>query len=268
MTTTVLITGAQGNIGKKLRAHLSDRYTLKLLDIDSGSDPDITVIDLSRWNDRIVELFAGVDAVVHLAADPCDHKSWQELIPPNLDALTNVFVAAIKANVPRVVFASSNHTMGGYKNTVRSGRWLNTDLEPIPGTQYQGPADTDNDSTAYGAMKLFGERLGRCYAQSTGGVCISIRIGWVNRAGENRPEDLPKDADVWFKRMWLSTRDMGQLLEQSITTARPSGSFFVVNGMSNNEGMVWDIEYTGKVLGYSPQDGLTLDLKDKNCLRL
>lgn len=268
MTTTVLITGAQGNIGKKLRGHLSGLYKLKLLDMSSGGDSDITVIDLSQWDDRIPELFSGVDAVVHLAADPYDNKSWLELMPPNLDALNNVFVAAIKARVPRVIFASSNHAMGGYKNIQRSGRWLSTELEPKPGTQYNGPADTQNDSTPYGAMKLCGERLGLCYAQSAGGVCIAVRIGWVNRAGENRPEDLPTEADIWFKRMWLSTRDMCQLMEQAIIVPQSPGSFVVVNGMSDNEGMVWDIEYTRQVLGYLPKDGLTLDLKDKNCVRI
>jgi nucleoside-diphosphate-sugar epimerase len=261
MIKTVLITGAQGNIGKKLRAHLSDRYTLKLLDINSGGDPDITVMDLSKWDDRILGLCSGVDAIVHLAADPYDNKSWLELMPPNLDALNNIFIAAVKAQVPRVIFASSNHTMGGYKDTERKGRWLTTELEPKPGTEYEGPGDTLNDSTPYGAMKLCGERLGLCYAQSTTGVCIAIRVGWVNRAGENRPEDLPEEANTWFKRMWLSTRDMCQLMEQSITVPKPPGTFLVVNGMSDNEGMVWDIDYTHKVLGYSPQDGLTSDFK-------
>jgi hypothetical protein len=58
--------------------------------------------------------------------------------------------------------------------------------------------------------------------------------------------------------MWLSTRDLGQLFECCITTEKEPGSSMLVNGMSNNEGMVWDIEETRRRLGYEPQDGLTL----------
>ncbi|RTL39180.1 MAG: NAD(P)-dependent oxidoreductase [Candidatus Melainabacteria bacterium] len=256
---TVLITGAAGNIGTKLRRHLHGRYTLRLLDINGGDpdeSPEIIPIDLSTWSDALLELFAGVDAVVHLAADPHENKSWQELISPNLDALNNVFIAATKTNVPRVVFASSNHLMGGYSIETHTGRWLTTNLPPRPGTRYKTDDGEAHDSTAYGAMKLCGERLGKCYAEAAKGVCIAIRIGWVNHIGENRIEDLPSEASLWFKRMWLSTKDLCQLMEQAITVQQKPGSFFVVNGMSDNKNMVWDIESTKTLLGYEPQDGL------------
>lgn len=159
---TVLITGAAGNIGKKLRAHFGDRYTLKLLDIKPQGDPSVVVMDLSIWDDRLVELLEGVDVVVHLAADPNENKSWEELIAPNLDALNNLFIAAIKARVPRVVFASSNHAMGGYADETGDGRWLTTELEHKPGTKHEWTRGrftwtiSSLDSTAYGAMKISG----------------------------------------------------------------------------------------------------------------
>ncbi|HEY9717144.1 MAG TPA: NAD(P)-dependent oxidoreductase [Trichormus sp.] len=254
---TILITGAAGNIGKKLREHLDGRYTLKMVDIEPLGDPDISMIDLSKWDDSLVELFDGVDVVVHLAADPQANKTWEELIAPNLDALNNVFVGAIKARVPRVIFASSNHVMGGYSAGNGSGRWLTTKLEHKPGTQYESRIGECN-STPYGSMKLFGERLGKCYAEAADAVCVAIRIGWVCRIGDNRPDDLPKDAPTWFKRMWLSTPDMCRLMEQAITVALKPKTFLVVNGMSDNEGMVWNIEETKALLGYAPVDGLTL----------
>jgi nucleoside-diphosphate-sugar epimerase len=173
-----------------------------------------------------------------------------------------VFIAAIKAKVPRVVFASSNHVMGGYSRAqeieteTKTGRWLTTELEHKPGTRYETPGNEPCDSTPYGSMKLFGERLGKCYALAAGAVCIAIRLGWVNRIGNNEPEDLPAGAPVWFKRMWLSTSDMCQLMEQAITVQKDPGSFLIVNGMSDNEDMVWNIEETKRLLGYAPRDGL------------
>jgi nucleoside-diphosphate-sugar epimerase len=105
-------------------------------------------------------------------------------------------------------------------------------------------------------MKLFGERLGKSYAEANNAVCIALRLGWVNRLGANEPEDLPEGAPAWFKNMWLSTRDMCQLIECAITAPEEPGRFLVVNGMSNNAGMVWNIEDTRTALGYEPTDGL------------
>src|SRR5262249_50311329 len=73
---TVLITGAAGNLGGKLRRHLEGRYALRLLDRDPSGDPDVFAADLSQWDDRWVQHFAGADTVVHLAADPTAHQSW------------------------------------------------------------------------------------------------------------------------------------------------------------------------------------------------
>jgi NAD+ dependent glucose-6-phosphate dehydrogenase len=253
---TIVITGAAGNIGSKLRPHLTGRYELRLLDKVCFDDTAITEIDLSRWDERIVDIFRNVDAVVHLAADPYDAKGWDELIQSNLDVLNNVFIAAIKAKVPRVVFASSNHVMGGYQTRKGIGRWLDTRLDPMPGTHYTSEANVSCDSTPYAAMKLFGERLGKSYAEANDAVCIALRLGWVNRAGHNTPEDLPAEAPVWFKKMWLSTPDMCQLIERAITVPKEPGCFLVVNGMSNNAGMVWNIEDGKTSLGYEPVDGL------------
>lgn len=256
-SNSILITGAAGNIGSKLRAHLSRQYILKLIDIENRQDSGIQQADLSQWSDQLVALFRDVETVIHLAADPYDYKSWEELTPWNLDALNNVFVAAIEARVPRVIFASSNHVMGGYKSEPGTGAWLNADLPPRPGTRYEMPAGSPRDSTAYGAMKLFGERLGKCYAHAASAVCIAVRIGMVNRYSENKIEGLSEDLDPWFKRMWLSTPDLCQLVEKAISVPLPPKTFMVINGMSDNKNMVWDIENARMVLGYSPKDGVT-----------
>jgi nucleoside-diphosphate-sugar epimerase len=265
---TVLITGACGNIGRKLRPHLAGQYRLRLTDRDARGDEGIEVVDLSQSVEALVKLFEGVAAVVHLAADPNDRESWHGLVGPNLDALNNTFAACILAKVPRIVFASSNHVMGGYKDVEGDGRWLTTVLPPKPGTRYEWPLGTHHDSTPYGSMKLFGERLGLCYAQATGGVFIGVRIGWVNSLGENRPQDLPREAIGWFKRMWLSTGDMCRLMELAVSSEQAPGSFHLVNGMSDNAAMPWDIEHTFRVLGWRPKDGLTLDFKDKNLVQV
>jgi uronate dehydrogenase len=249
-TPTVLITGAAGNLGGKLRRHLEGRYALRLLDIDPRGGAAITPADLSHWDEGWLAAFNGVDVVVHLAADPTAQQIWPKLVAPNVDALVNVFLAAAESGVRRIVYASSNHVMGGYKDRPEP-HLVTTDLPPLPGAQYVVNGER-RDSTPYGSAKLFGERLGMSLSEAHGLSVIAVRLGWV-LPGDNRPQDIPPERDAWFRLMWLSNRDYCQLMEKCIT-ADEAVRFAVVNGMSANTGMRWDIEHTRRMLGYQPQD--------------
>src|SRR5436190_7579388 len=137
---TVLITGAAGNLGAKLRRHLEGRYDLRLLDVDPRGDPSVVRADLAQWDGAWVEQFWGVDVVVHLAADPTAQQTWPPLLGPNVDAVIHTFLAAVEGGVRRVVYASSNHVMGGYKDDPEPPL-LTTDIPPRPGAHYQVNGD-------------------------------------------------------------------------------------------------------------------------------
>jgi nucleoside-diphosphate-sugar epimerase len=250
---TVLITGAAGNLGAKLRRHLEGRYRLRLLDRDPRGDAEILAADLSRWDGAWADTFRGADAVVHLAADPTAQQTWPNLLGPNVDAAIHVFQAAAAAGVRRVVYASSNHVMGGYKD-VPEPFLLTAELPPRPGAHYAVNGEA-RDSTPYGSAKLFGERLGRCFADAHGLSVLALRIGWV-LPGANRPSDIPPEREDWFRLMWLSNRDYCQLLERCLT-ADAALRFAVLNGMSANTDMRWDLEATRRLVGYEPQDDVT-----------
>ena len=67
--TTIVITGAAGNIGTKLRRHFESLgWTLRLLDTHAA-DPAIQQADLAAWSDTWTRHFDSADAVIHLAAD-------------------------------------------------------------------------------------------------------------------------------------------------------------------------------------------------------
>ncbi len=259
MAETVLITGATGNLGAKLRRHLEGRFELRLLDIDPRGDDDVQPVDLSQWDEDWVEQFHDVNSVVHLAADPMAHQVWPKLIGPNVDAVANVYQAAALAGVERVIFASSNHVMGGYQHEPEPAK-ITTDLAPRTGTKYV-VAGEPRDSTPYATAKLFGERLGKSFADSMGLSVIAVRIGWV-RPGENRPDEIPAERGPWFRLMWLSNRDFCQLMERTIA-ADPEISFAVINGMSANTGMRWDIDATSEWVGYEPQDDVNRPARAK-----
>jgi hypothetical protein len=143
--------------------------------------------------------------------------------------------------------------MGGYKGDPQPPL-LTTDLPPRPGAHYTVRGEA-RDSTPYGSAKLFGERLGKCFAEAHGLEVIAVRIGWV-QAGANRPQDITPDRDPWFRLMWLSNRDYCQLMERCFL-AELAAPFAVVNGMSANTGMRWDLDHTRRLLDYQPQDDVT-----------
>src|SRR5262249_34775894 len=149
----VLITGASGNLGAKLRRHLEGRYDLVLIDRDPRGDAAIHTADLSVWDLRWVKVFAGADTVIHLAADPVADRTWPEWVAPNLDAMTNAYEAAAQGKVRRFVFASSNHVMGGYQHVPDVA--IKPDLPPLPGTEWTINGQPRR-SHAYAAAKLFG----------------------------------------------------------------------------------------------------------------
>ena len=233
---TVLITGACGNIGRKLRAAWADVYDLVLIDKAAPrDDPEVIVADLAILDEDWITHFHGVDTVVHLAANPDDCATWEELIGPNLDALANVFHAAALAGVERVIFASSNHVMGEYRH-LGDGP-ITVDMTPMP----DGP---------YGVTKLVGERLGRSLARAFDLTFIAIRIGWVQE-GKNRPETLPDD---WDRQMWLSNADLISLFDCAVEAEIEDRLFVLVNGMSRNHGMRWDLSDAAELLGFLPKD--------------
>ncbi|MEZ4862345.1 MAG: NAD(P)-dependent oxidoreductase [Caldilineaceae bacterium] len=250
----VLITGAAGNLGSKLARHLQGRYELRLLDIKQGDNPAIIQADLGQWDTYWTSQFQDVDTVVHLAANPNPTPPWADLIESNMDSVFNVFTAAAQADVRRVVFASSNHAMGQYKDLAEPAV-LTTAIPPRPGTRWERNGRR-GDSTPYGAMKLMGERMGKCFADAYPLSVIAVRIGWAQH-GENTPAQMAPAVEDWFRLMWLSDRDFCQLMERCIETDLGAIRFAVVNGMSNNSGMRWDIEYARQLLGYAPQDDVT-----------
>jgi nucleoside-diphosphate-sugar epimerase len=257
---TVLITGASGNLGSKLRRHLQGHYALRLVDRRPKGKLPVVVADLSTWDEAWAGLFWGADVVVHLAANAVAQRRWHALIGPNIDATINVFAASAQAGVKRVVYASScGHVMGGYKHS-RHPEKLTPDLPVRPGAQWTEEG-RPRDSMPYAATKLMGERLAKCYAEIYGMSVIVIRIGVV-APGRNRAEGIAGEMDPWFRMGWLSNRDYCQLMTCCIE-ADPSIRFAMVYGVSANTGMRWDIECARDVLGYEPVDDVARGEKSR-----
>jgi len=243
----VLVTGMAGQIGGIIRRQLGDRYALSGLDRVQVDDVPSTVADISNY-DGIRPAFEGVDVVVHLGADPSPRGPWESILDNNIIGTRNVFEAARDAGVKRVVFASSNHVVGYYPlkqdpyKAAYDGR-LSEIRRPFPALT----TELIRPDSYYGVSKAFGEALGSYFHDAHGLSVICLRIGWVMTPDD--PTFSPPSLSLW-----LSHRDAAQLIQKSID-APSSVGFTVVNGESDNALSIWDIETTGNVLGYQPQDG-------------
>jgi nucleoside-diphosphate-sugar epimerase len=283
----VLVTGAQGNLGRKLIASLAaSDWCESIIGVDRRIDPSVPSSDRitfveadlldphdSRWRDAVKR----ADAVVHLAAtNPAPDSSWGEA-NGSFDMTAHVVEAAAAAGVRRLVFASSNHVMGQYKDPPLADRLrpggLTTSLMPGPGTRWFDGRDIVQ-GTAYAVSKLMGERLCLTKAALSGGAIttVSVRIGWCQQ-GENHPATISAsgisgssppvhpgaERDLrWFRNMWLSNRDLAALLERALLADASAWASpgIVVNGMSANAGMPWDVEQTRRLIGYEPRDNV------------
>ncbi len=102
----------------------------------------------------------------------------------------------------------------------------------------------------YAVTKLVGERMGRSLGRAFDMTFIALRLGHIQE-GPNRPETLP---DLWARQMWLSNADLVRLFDCAVEAEIDDRSYVVVNGMSRNHGMRWDLSEAAELLGFLPED--------------
>ncbi len=235
----VVITGARGNLGGKLRMALADTHELRCVDIGADADGCFGA-DLSEYHDRWVQMFAGADAILHFAGEPRPTSDWLSAHRGNVLTTMNVLRAARLHRVPRVVFASTNQIMAGYRFADLT---VTTDLPPTP-------------LNPYAVSKLIAEELGRAHVLDTGLAFIALRIGNIGPA-DNVPHP-GMGIGLWGQQMWLSNRDFISGVVAAMSA--PNITYAVVNLVSNNPGMRWDLRHTTATIGFVPVDGFPPNL--------
>jgi uronate dehydrogenase len=163
----------------------------------------------------------GVDGILHFGGYSVE-GSWSDILQANIIGAYNLFEAARRKGVKRIVFASSNHAVGFYPRHHRIG----TDVTPRPDSRY-------------GVSKVFGEGLGALYADKHGLKVTCLRIG---NFGE-QPLDHRRLA------IWLKPEDLVQLCR--IGLEHPDIHFEILYGASFNERAWWD-NHRAYELGYRP----------------
>jgi uronate dehydrogenase len=223
---TILITGAGGGIGSHLRRELAGKYALRLSDIRPlkrlAEGERFVAGDIAKLGDML-RASKGVDAIVHLGGYSVEGP-WEDILRANIIGCYNVFEAARRNGVKRILFATSNHAVGFYRRD-----------QMIDHRVYIKP------DSRYGVSKVFGEALGSLYADKYGMEVFCMRIGNVN----------PEPIDRRRLSIWISPRDMAQLVTIGIEHA--GVRFEIVYGVSNNRRSWYDNSNAAR-LGYRPLD--------------
>lgn len=231
----LLITGAAGRLGSVLRKHLAAfADELRLTDIaDMGQaapHEQLVRCDLANFND-VLPLAEGVDAIVHAGGVPVE-DTFDKILNGNIVGTYNIYEAARRNGVKRVVYTSSNHAIGFYDRT-----------ETIDATAAHRP------DSLYGVSKCFAEDLGRYYWDKFAIESVNLRIG----------SSFPEPLDRRMLATWLSFDDFAQLTERSLLA--PRVGHMIVYGMSANRESLWDNRLASS-LGYVPKHSAD-DYRDK-----
>lgn len=223
----LVLTGAAGRLGSYLREPLS-----KLCDELVSSDlfDDIgTLYPGERYQkaelaslDEVSALMEGAEMVVHFGAIG-DERPFETLLGPNFIGAYNVWEAAYRHKLRRVVYASSIHAVGMH----RKQDFIGTDAPHRP-------------DTFYGLAKCFAEDLASLYWDKRGVESVCMRI--LSAAQVNNPRALGS---------WLSYDDLIQMVTRAIEA--PTTGFTVVYGVSNNDRVPVD-NSKAAYLGYRPRD--------------
>lgn len=223
----IVLTGAAGRLGSYLREPLS-KLCNELVSTDIKEQPSTLYAgetyvqaDLADF-DAMNAVIEGAEMVVHMGAF-VDEGPFEQLLGPNFVGSYNIWEAASRHGVRRVVYGSSIHAVGMYPKN----EFINTEVAHRP-------------DTFYGLAKCFTEDLGRMYWEKRGLESVHMRI--LSCAQVNNARALGS---------WLSYDDLIQLVTRCIET--PVTGFAVIYGVSDNDRAPVD-NSKASFLGYRPQD--------------
>lgn len=223
---SLLVTGAAGGIGTRLRQLLKGVYPhIRWSDIrkpdDLAAGDEFVAADLSDYA-AVEKLTRGVEGIVHLGGHSTEGP-WPTILNANIIGTYNIFEAAYRSGVKRVVFASSNHAVGFYPRSKKIG--VGVPVRP---------------DTRYGVSKAFGEAMGALYADKHGLRVTCLRIGNFG------------DAPIDERRLsiWVRPDDLVQLIR--IGLEHPDIRYEIFYGMSDNKAAWWDNSNAMR-FGYKPQ---------------
>jgi nucleoside-diphosphate-sugar epimerase len=207
MTTVarrICVTGATGKAGLVAVRHLRE-YGYEVVATDNAITADdvgagVLKADLTDYG-QATEVLRGSDAVVHLANIPAPGRSTPAVtFNANVSMNFNVFHAAAALGLARVVWASSETTLG---------LPFGGDPEQIPGAPGElryAPVDEDHfpfPATTYALSKVASETIAEQISRWSGIPFVGLRISNIMEPHDYRrfpsywPDPQPRKWNLW-----------------------------------------------------------------------
>jgi len=218
----VAVTGASGRAGRAVVRDLVDHgHQVLATDIDvAPADLPVRLVraDLTDYG-QVVDLLNGVEKIVHLANIPAPGLRPSVLTyNANTTMNANVFFAASQLGVERVVWASSETTLGLPFDTSPRYAPVDEDHYPLP-------------TSTYALSKVVGETTARHVADLTGIPFVALRFS--NILGPAEYEHFPT---VWrdpIQRKWnlwgyVDDRDVAQACRLSLDAGVSGAESFII----------------------------------------
>ncbi len=225
----LLITGAGGAVATLIRPLLAREGLEVVLTSMRAELPDLAPHETFKSCDLCDEaavkaLIGDVDGVIHLAGQATE-ASFETVIQKNLFATYHLYEAIRQSpKRPRVLFASTNHTIGYHSVD----------------TRLDGNSPTRPD-TLYGVSKVCCEQLAQFYFDAHGIETVSVRIGSL----------FAEPLNHRMLTTWLSPRDFASLCF-AVFDAPVTGCFAMYGGSKSSEKW-WSNDHAA-VLNWTPQD--------------
>lgn len=225
----VLVTGSSGAIGRPVCAELARQGDMvRGFDRVQAEEPQEMFLGEIEQAEHVRQAMQGMDAVIHLAANPYD-APFPELIGPNVLGLYHVLDAARAEGVKRVVLASSVQVVG-----TRSDRRLK--------------AEQRAPSNHYALTKVLAEDMGAMYSQRFGLEVIAARIGWMVRD----EREARKMQELRLFHIYVSRADVASFFSLSVHAEFSGFSVLWAVGADGRER--FDLEPARRAIGYDPKE--------------
>jgi nucleoside-diphosphate-sugar epimerase len=223
----IAVTGGSGKLGRHVVRRLTnDGHQVLNLDRAGTRSPGLLVVDLRNYG-QVVDALLGVDdrhdgfdAVVHLGAIPApgilpDAATFEN----NMLSTYNVFQAARRAGIKKVVYASSETVLG-----------LPFDIDPpyIPVDEEYPP----RPESTYSLVKTLEERMAVELTRWDPELSITgLRFSNVmDEADYERFPSFDEDATLRKWNLWgyIDGRDGAQAVARALENAKPGFEAFII----------------------------------------
>ena len=246
MTSTILITGSAGRLGRAMATALT-RAGFAVRGFDLQPTPGIESHVGSLLDSAALHwAMDGIEFLIHLAATPDDEpyppgeadNFESGLLPNNILGGYRVLEAARRRGTKRILLASTGQVIDGH---------LDIGNVPVVATSEYRPR------YIYACTKVFLEQLGRVYAEHHGMKVLAVRFGWCPRDA-NQIAELEADSEA--QDVYLSPVDAGRFAVSAASTPAEKWPRFAPLYCTSLpvKRMLYDLAPAERMIGFVPKD--------------